>query len=104
MTEQREHLKLSQTDLADPTVRQYPIPEARQQQLEDRLPALISTNWLWIFASWSIILINLTMAAVSIRDMLSIKYEPIEHWFMSAALVATIGGLVSIHQFIIKRK
>lgn len=83
------------------------LPPLQQQvvytQSEGSL-ALISTNALWVFGSWSIVLLNLIMAAISIRDMLSIKYEPMEHWFMSAALVATIGGLVSIHQFIIKRK
>lgn len=101
MTEQREHLKLSETDLAESIIRKYPTPEPIVQ--EDKVAASIATNWLWIFASWSIILINITMAAVCVRDMLTIKYEPIEHWFMSAALVATIGGLVSIHQFILKR-
>ena len=99
MNEQPQHFRIRETELDPETI---PRREVYIQQEKD--VTLISTSALWVFSSWSIVFINIVVSVVSIRDMLSTTYNPMIHWFMSAVFVATIGGLVAIHQFIIKRK
>ena len=98
---QREHLKINETVLAEPAPKY--IQQEPQPKEEIDLVTLLSTNWLWIFSSWSIILINIITSVISIRDMLSTNYVPMTHWYMSGIFVITIGTLMLIHQFIIKR-
>lgn len=60
------------------------------------------TDWLWIFATWFIVTLNLFSFCVSIRDMYYQGYSPSVHWSSSAVLVATIGGIVAINNYIKK--
>jgi len=82
-------------------------PEHTQQQVmyvqPERDMASIATMALWVFTSWTIVFINIILGVVCIRDMLTLKYEPMTHWFMSAVFVATIFGLVATHTWVIKK-
>lgn len=90
------------TDI-DPTAKEYAKPN-QFTPVKIELPvAIASTNILWMFSSWSVIIFNIILACICIRDMFTGAYNPVYHWFMSAAFVATIGGLIAVHTYVLKR-
>ncbi len=102
MMSERQHFSVKDTDLIPPeerdnyASREYPLP--KRINISDK-----STTILWIAASWVIIIFNVAMCLISLRDMLNSGYTPLIHLFSITIFVAAIGGLVFIHQFIIKR-
>lgn len=62
------------------------------------------TYLLWIIASWSIMFLNIMFVFISIVDMWKQGYNAGMHWISSAVIVATIGGLMIIHEKIIRPK
>lgn len=62
------------------------------------------TYFLWIIGSWLIILLNLIATSIAVRDMWTNNYAAGTHWLSSAVLVATIGGLMIIHEYVIRKK
>jgi len=101
MSDQRSHFSIRETGMVDQP------QQIAQQQLyipPERNSVLTSTNLLWMFTSWCIIFMNIIICGICIRDMVINTYTPIIHWFCSSIFVATIGGLIAIHNYIIKRK
>lgn len=68
----------------------------------DEKTATKSTNLLWVCSTWSIFVINLFFAGLSIRDIWINGYSPNVHWFSVAVLVATIGAISWIHNKVVK--
>lgn len=64
---------------------------------------LFATNILWIFGSWVVIILNIMFVLISIKDMINTGYSSTLHWACSSAVVATLGGLIAIHTFIIRK-
>jgi len=58
---------------------------------------------LWVVGAWTVIFINLLACGISMRDMFLSNYSPNQHWIMSAVFVASLGGLLAIHNFILKK-
>lgn len=105
MSEQsREHFRISEVDSMVPKGEPKPRPGYKYYDPDSETSFISkSTYALWVFGSWAVVLINMGMACICIRDMFNVAYNPMIHWFMSAAFVATLGGLVSIHTYILKR-
>lgn len=62
------------------------------------------TYLLWIVASWAIMGLNIAFVFISIVDMWKLGYNAGMHWISSAVIVATIGGLMIIHEKVIRPK
>jgi hypothetical protein len=62
------------------------------------------TYMLWIIFSWLIAFLNLIFVSLSIRDMWNNGYSAGTHWLSSAVIVATMFGLMLIHEYIIRKK
>lgn len=88
-----EHLRIRNTDLADTTL----LPNRDILTIEDK-----STNLLWIFSVWCIILFNVTISCIYIYKNYNILYNPIDHWCISFGFVSTLGGLLAINKYIRK--
>jgi hypothetical protein len=61
------------------------------------------TDVLWVFSTWFVVILNFITFSLSIRDMWNNGYSPSVHWASSAVLVATIGGIITIHNYLKKQ-
>ena len=99
--EDKEHLSIRETELIPPEELKDYEREINIPQKEDILS--ISTPVLWCTSSWIIILLNVAQCLIALRDMLYTQYDPLRHGISILIFVATIGSLVAIHQYIIKK-
>lgn len=59
-------------------------------------------NLLFIVGSASVVLINISLAIICIRDAFNLGYIHITHWFLSTIFVFNVAGLNLIYKLIIK--
>ena len=61
------------------------------------------TRSLWVFASTSLVFLNILAGFMTIRDMFNTSYNPYNHYFMTSAFALTIGILAIVHTHILKK-
>ena len=100
-SEDTAHFSIRETELIPKEELKNYEREVNIPQKEDILS--ISTPALWCASSWIIILLNVAQCLIALRDMLYTQYDPLRHGVSVLIFVVTVGSLVTIHQYIIKK-